>query len=873
MLKQIDFKAWIPHIIAVLLLYIVPLIYFSPAIEGYSLVQGDISSFKGMSKSTHDHRETYEEEPLWTNALFGGMPAYQVSVVYGSNLFYHIDRFVINKLFINGPHNLLCVAGICFYILMLVLGVGPWLAILGSFGFMLSSYFPILIEAGHNSKLHAIGYLPAALAGFILTYRGKLMKGGLIFAVFMSFEILSNHIQVTYYFAMMLIVFGCYFLVDAIKNKTIPDFVKRTSVIVIAGVIAILCNADMLWNTYQYTKESMRGKSELTIAPNGQKNENQTSGLDIDYLTQWSYGISETWSLIVPEIKGGASGAAEYERGRQINSYWGDQPFTSGPVYVGAFLLFLFLISFFVLDGVYRWPILISTILFFLVAWGRNAMWFTELLVDYLPLYNKFRTPSMALLIIELMVPMSAMLVLNKFYQKPELLKDKDLKKKLLIAGGSFIGVVLIIGLIPGTLFDFFSPQEMQQFDKMLAGANASQGSKMMEQIEEYRIGVVRGDAFRSIFIILLGGAISWYFIKKQQLKILAISLAVLIIGDLWMIDKRYVSNEKKRGKYERWVKLKPYYYEHLPNTADESILNGTVALKPDLGQIIEQSVSEKRKGLSVKQKSNLNYIVNNERYRVYNQNTNFRVFQINNPFNESRTSFFHKSVGGYSAVKMGNYQDFIDFYLNQELQSIIGSLKNGGQDIIQVLSERKYLNMMNTKYIIYNPDAPAIENPYAYGNAWFVQSVKLVESADEEILALKELNLDKQAVIQSAFADKIGGIKSGGNGAIELISYKDNELIYSCKANKDGFAVFSEIFYENGWNVYIDGKLTPHAKVNYILRGLNVPAGAKEIVFKFEPESFKRSSMVSLASSGLLMLLLFGFLFSQLKNLPEQKA
>ncbi len=871
MLKQIDFKAWIPHIVAVVLFYIVPLIYFSPAIEGYSLVQGDISSFKGMSKEIYDHRETYEEEPLWTNAMFGGMPAYQVSVFYGSNLLYHIDRFVINKLFIKGPHNLLFVAGICFYILMMVLGISPWLAILGSFGFMLSSYFPILIEAGHNSKLHAIAYLPAALAGFLLAYRGSMIKGGILFAVFMTFEILSNHVQVTYYFAMLLVVLGFYFLYDAIKKQLIPDFIKRSAVLVAAGVIAILCNADMLWNTYQYTQETMRGKSELTISASGEVNENQTSGLDIDYLTQWSYGLAETWSLVIPEVKGGASGAAEYERGRQINSYWGDQPFTSGPVYVGAFLLFLFIISFVVLDGVYRWPIVIATVLFFFVSWGRNTMWFTELLVDYLPMYNKFRTPSMALLIVELLVPMSAVLVIHKFYQKPELLKSKALKKKILITGGTFLGLIGVIGLMPGAFFDFFSPQELQQFDKMLAGPNAGQATNMMDQVESYRIGVVRGDAFRAIFLILIGLGISWYFIKKQNLQILALALGILILGDLWLVDKRYVKNEKKRGKYERWVKLKPYYYEHLPNKADESIINGAMNRNSELALEVQSAIAEKKKSVEASEKRNMNYIVNNEKFRVYNQNTNFRVFQINNPFNESRTSFFHKSVGGYSAVKMGRYQDFIDFYLNKEIQAIVASLREGGQDILQVFSNRKYLNMMNTRYIIYNPDAPAIENPYAYGNAWFVNTVKKVPNANEEIMALADLDLENQAVIQETFDEKIGGIKAGGNGKISLTSYKANELVYSCDVKQDAFAVFSEIYYKDGWQVYIDGKTVPHAKVNYILRGVNVPAGAQEIVFRFEPKSFKRSSMVSLASSSLLLLIILGYSVQQLRKKPEE--
>ena len=867
-----DFKKAIPHVVAIVLFYLLPLIYFSPVIEGLSMIQGDISSFKGMAKSVQDHRAVYEEEALWSDAMFAGMPAYQIATRYDSNLFHFIDRFILG-IFYSGPQMLLFLCCLGFYILLLTLKIDPWLSIVGSFAFAFSSYFPILIEAGHNSKLHAIAYLPAALAGFIQVFRGKLLQGGLIFAIFMSLEILSNHVQVTYYFALMLVIFGAYYLFEAIKNKQIPEFIRQTSVLVIAGVIALLCNAAMLYNTYKYSKETMRGKSELTINPQGTANKNITSGLDIDYLTQWSYGIGETWSLIIPDIKGGGSGAAQYERGRQINSYWGDQPFTSGPVYVGAFMLLLFVLGFFVLEGVFKWPVIISTILFMLISWGKNAMWFTELLVDYLPMYSKFRTPSMALLIVEMLVPLTAVLVLDKFVKKPDLLKDNQIKKKIMAVTGGVVLVTLMIAILPDTFFDFYSPKELTQFEQIDRGNNSGQVVKMMDSILDYRSGVVASDAFRSIFIILLSAALAFVFIKRKSVVLLAITVGIITVVDLWLVDKRYVNNEKVRGKYVRWEKKKPYFLAHLPNASDESILNNEMAKNPELNVLVAQAAQKASTGLSKEERSFKNYIITNKKYQVYNQNSNFRVFQLNNPFNESRTSFFHKSVGGYSAVKLGKYQDFIDFYLNQEIGSIGASLKNGGADILKVFSKRKYLNMLNTKYVIYKPEAPAIENPYAYGNAWFVEEVKTVSSADDEIKALAQLDLSKQAVIQSNVSEQIGGVTAGGQGTIKQTLYKANELVYSCNLTQDGFAVFSEVYYEDGWNAYIDGEIQPIAKVNYLLRGLNVPANSKEIVLRFEPKAYKITSNIGYASSALLLIGALVFLFMQVRKETTEEA
>ncbi|MCB0483744.1 MAG: hypothetical protein KDC37_04205, partial [Flavobacteriales bacterium] len=451
---KFDPKVLMPHLVAVTLFYLLPLFYFSPVTQGYSIIQGDISSFKGMAKSYVDHRETYNEEALWTDAMFSGMPAYQVAVGYFSNVLRYIDRFISIHLFWEGPHLLLFLCMVSFYILCITLSINPWLSIAGAIGFGFSSYFPILIEAGHNAKLHAIAYLPGALAGFLMVLRGNFIRGGVLFGCFMSLEILSNHIQVTYYFGLMLAIFLAFYGYDLLKQGERQRLIRALMVLIAAGSLAVLSNAAILWNTYRYAQETMRGGSALTILPGGIKNTNKTSGLDLDYLTQWSQGISETWSLLIPEVKGGGSGPIEYARGRQTNAYWGEQPFTSGPVYAGAFLVFLFLLGFFVLSGPYRWAALVSSLFFLMIAWLINRIWFTQLLADYLPMYNMFRTPSMALLILELLIPLSAVMVLSRLGNVGDFFKQKQIRKPVLYTTGILVAILLLVGMSPDSFFD-----------------------------------------------------------------------------------------------------------------------------------------------------------------------------------------------------------------------------------------------------------------------------------------------------------------------------------------------------------------------------------------------------------------------------------
>lgn len=871
---KVELKALIPHVVAIAVFYGITLFYFSPFIKGYQLKQGDIVSFKGMSKEIQDHRHTYEEEPLWTNAMFGGMPAYQVTVRYTSNLLGYLDTAF--RGFIPGPISNLFLCLLAFYILLCTLKIDPWLSMAGAIAFGLSSYFPILIEAGHNAKLHAIGYLPLVLAGMLMVYRGQLLRGGLLFGVSLSLEVFSNHVQVTYYFAGACLIILIGYLYAAIKRGDLKDFVRQNAVLGIAAVFAILSNAALLWNTYQYTQETMRGGSELTIVPGGAKNENKTSGLDLDYLTQWSYGIDESWSLLVPEIKGGASGAAEMKRGQQINAYWGDQPFTSGPVYIGAFVFLLFVLGFVLLDGYLKWSFLAVSIFFFMVAWGRNMMWFTELMANYMPMYNKFRTPSMALLVVELVAPLLAILTVKRFVDEPELLSNKEVRKKAGVTVGVVVFTLLLFAATPDSFFGFFSPQEEAQFAQMGKGANVLQVERYQEEVQDFRMGVLRGDALRSLLFIALGLAASIFFIRKRNPMALGLSLSALFLLDLWTVDKRYVNNEKVRGKYVRWEKKRGnYFIEHLPSKADESILNEEIRLNPELGSLVSQAIIEGKEKAKTEDRASEAKYVGNERFKVYNQNTNFRVYQLNNPFNESRTSFYHKSVGGYSAVKLGRYQDLIDFYLHRQKQAIISELENGGVNINNVLREQHILNMLNTKYIIYNQNADAIRNPFALGNAWFVGKVELAENADDEIQKLGAIDPRTTVVIDKRYQDQLSSVNfvNGMVGSVEMTNYKANELSYKTKNESKGFVVFSEIYYKRGWNAYVDGAEVPIIRVNYLMRGVEVPGGDHEVVLKFEPKDYSVSMGVGYASSGIMLFLVLLLFFNEFKARNAVKA
>jgi hypothetical protein len=806
-MKNIPIKGAIPYVAAIVLFVVLSLAFLSPLLEGKVLRQDDTIRFKGMSKEISDFREATGEEPLWTNAMFSGMPAYQISTKYKANLTRYIDK--IFRLGLPHPADMVFLYMLGFFILLVVLGVNPWLAIVGSIAYGFSSYFLIILEAGHNSKAHAIGYMAPALAGMILAYRGKYLPGGILTLLFLSLEIRAGHPQITYYLMLLVLVLGITEFVGALRTKTLPHFLKATGILVVVAVIAVLTHITNLWATYEYGNYSIRGKSELTS-----QQENRTSGLDKDYATQWSYGIAETGTLIIPNFHGGASngklstGSNTYKaliennipRGqaeeliRNMPTYWGTQPFTSGPVYIGAIVMFLFVFGLILIKGNFKWWLLAGAILSVLLAWGKNFMPLTDFFLMYFPGYNKFRAVSMTLVIAELAIPILAFVALNEVFKSK---KDdgrllRALKLSLYITGG----FVLLFILLPGLFFGFESAGDAQ--------LKQAYPEWLIQAIMDDRQRILRLDAFRSLVFIVLSAAVIWAFVKGKLKSSYAIGLlALFTLVDMWTVGKRYLTTDDfvSKSKVER-----PYPM----SKASEVILKDK-----------------------------------DPNYRVMN----FTV----DPFADASTSYYHKSIGGYHGAKLRRYQELYDHYVKQ----------NFNLDV---------LNMLNTKYFIQpdNNNRPSVlPNSEAFGNAWFVQDYLMVEDADEEIDALGKVDLETTAVIDKRFKPLLEGFAPtiDSTAAIKLIEYAPNHLTYQANTSKDQLVVFSEIYYKKGWNAYFDGTPVPHFRVNYVLRGMVLPAGRHLVEFKFEPKVYRVGERISFASSLLVILLVVGYGFYEIRK------
>ena len=816
-MNNISLKGIIPYVTAIVIFIIISLVYLSPLLEGKKLKQDDITRHKGMSKEVSDFREQTGEEALWTNSMFSGMPAYQISVRYKSNLVQYIDK--IFRLGLPHPAGYVFLYMIGFFIMLIVLKVDPWLSIVGAIAFGFSSYFFIIIEAGHNSKAHAIGYMAPVLAGVILTYRGKYIAGGILTMLFLALELKAGHPQISYYLFLLLLVFGIVKFVDTIKTKKYTPFAISTAIVIIAGLIAVLTNVTSLWATYEYGKYTIRGKSELTT-----NQENKTSGLDKDYATQWSYGVNETWSLLVPNANGGSSrpiGLNENvlnkvdpqykEYVANASQYFGNQPFTSGPVYAGALIIFLFIYGLFIVRGPIKWWLLAGTILSIMLAWGKNFMPLTEFFLDYFPGYNKFRAVSMTLVIAELTIPLMAILALDKVLTEPSFINRKIelLKFKinpLYLSVVLTAGVSLLFALVPDVFVNFISDQEIASIaqQKNNSPEYAKQIVEYYDNIEIARRSILKTDAFRSFIFIILGVAAIWAFGKsklKKNYTILIIGLLVLV--DMWTVDKRYLNNDNfvSNSKIER-----PFS----KSAVDEFILKDV-----------------------------------DQNYRVLNLTVD--------PFADASTSYYHKSIGGYHGAKLRRYQELYDHQIKGKFNMSV-------------------INMLNTKYII---QADENKRPSAYpnmgylGNAWFVEEVQFVKNADEELAALDSFDPKKTAVVDERFSNILKGFSlvSDSLAQIKLIDYKPNHLQYQTNTQKDQLAVFSEIYYDKGWNVYIDDVLVPHFRANYVLRAMVVPAGKHKIDFKFEPKVYVVGEKISFASSLLLILMVLGYGFYKIRN------
>ena len=876
-------KSLLRHLLAIGIFIAVSFIYFYPALEGYTLKMGDISNWKGMSKEISDYRQIFGDEPLWTNSMFGGMPAFQISVKYSMNLINYLYRAILS---LPSVVNFLFLYALGFYILLCSLKIEYKISIVGALVFALSSYFLIIIGAGHVSKAVAIGFMAPILAGFILTYNGKIWRGLGLVGIAMALELRANHLQITYYLGFVLLAYVIAEFYRAYRHQTLPVFIRRSSALGIILFVAILTNSGNLYNTLTYSKYTTRGSSKLTLKADGKSNDDiKTSGLDRDYITAWSYGKEESLSFIIPDVKGGATGRIENDPGimkgvssqyrsfvTQNNRYWGDQSFTSGPVYLGIVVFYLFLLGMFSLRSKFKWVILWLVLLTLFLSWGKNMMWFTNLFLDYIPGYNKFRAVTIILVLIELLVPLLAFIFLNRAYLSPSVFKDKfkifgkEIGTKFIVVSSSFAFLLIALYLFPKTFLSFFSDQELNYFTNAIKGNNASQVTASMNALETGRINIFKADAIRSIAFLV----ISFIVLMLYKSKTLTNNLTVIILGlimiiDLWAVDKRYLNNDKTRGKYVSWEKKKQNKQAFLPSKADLSVLNRELNFnidKPELKELVEKAIVQETEDAKaageLKGKLSENQL-NNIKFRTLNFNSDFRVLNISvSTFNDASTSYFFKSIGGYHGAKLKIYQELIEFEIQPEVQELLNRLKNGVKPHL-AFKDMNALNMLNAQYLIYNPDAEPVENPNALGEAWFVGNIKWVDTPDEEILSIKEINPATTAIIRQEYEDRFNGydLLVSEENTIVQTEYRPNKLTYKASIVNQQFAVFSEIWYPKGWVATIDGKETEIIRVNYVLRGLSIPPGDHTIVFSFEPPGYQAANIVSFASS--LVLLLFG--------------
>ncbi|NND77492.1 MAG: YfhO family protein [Flavobacteriales bacterium] len=888
MLKTILVKNW-PHLAALALFIALSLAYFSPILEGKALQTHDITQYKGMSKEIVDHRIMENEEALWTNAMFGGMPAYQISVKHNSNLLSKVKSFL--KFGLPHPAFLVFMYMLGFYILLLAFKADPLLAIVGAIAFGFSSYYFVIIDAGHNSKAAAIGYMAPALAGIVLTLRGKYLFGAAITALFLGLEIAANHLQITYYLGIMVlfIIIGYFF--QAIKDKTLPTFIKSAGFLAGAAVLALLCNLSLIWTTFEYGAHTTRGTSELTINPDGSSNEEiRTSGLNKKYVTDWSYGREETLTFLIPNAKGGASATIRSvdrsltkdvdRRFKQnienSNHYWGDQSITSGPVYFGILICYLFLLGMIFIRGHLKWAIVATVILTVFLGWGRNFMPLTEFFLDYIPGYNKFRAVTIILSITGFAVALLAILALKNIIDRQD--EFEKHWKPIAIVSGVFILFMTMLTVIPDTFLDFVSTAEQNSFLEQIEN-NPEQESIIADYVNELkdvRIGIFKQDAAIRLFMLIIGVLLVLGFIKKKIGRVALLSiLGVMVLLDLWSVDKRYLNNGKRTNGQTRWVKKDKIKTEILPKSCDLAILQAERQTIDDFDNALNDRVEAYQEEYN--EKGNVKGKLKDAiALSTVNALTNYRVANLTNPFNESRTSYFHKSIGGYHGAKLGRYQELIEFHISSDLQKAFAALQSNGtaQALIQPQEPIHILNMLNTKYVIYdanNEKIPPLPNPNALGNAWFVNDVVWVANANEEIVKLGEIDPSETLLVDERFKGTLKG--EGGEGTIELVEYKPNYLSYKSSSTNGGTVVFSEIYYPEGWQAFIDGKEVEHVRGNYVLRVLDVPAGERDIEFKYQPRSFKLGGMVSLISSGLLLLTFLGLGYKYFRDKQKLEA
>ena len=813
-------KKFLPDVLAVVLFAVISVAYFFPAdIEGKILYQHDVAAGKGIGREMAEHREKTGEVTRWMNSVFSGMPTYQTAPEYGSTkgLGTVMDAY---HLFL--PENVWYVFAylLGFYILLRAFNFRQSLAALGSILWAFSSYFLIIIAAGHIWKVMALAYLPPMIAGIVLAYRSKYLLGTIVTAIFAAFEINANHVQMTYYFLFVILFMVIAYLIDAVRKKQLAHFWKATAACAVGALIGVCLNLSNLYHTWEYSKESMRGKSELVKKDAANQS---ASGLDRDYITAWSYGIGETWTLLVPNAKGGASvplsqnetamAKADYNFTpiyQQLGQYWGEQPGTSGPVYVGAFVLMLFVLGLFIVKGPMKWALLAATVLSVLLAWGKNFMPFTDFFIDYVPMYSKFRTVASILVIAEFTIPLLAMLALKRIVDEPDVLTRNI--KWFYVSFALTGGVALLFALFPSLFFsDFISSQEM----KALMSLPQEYVTPVMENLREMRRAVFTADSWRSFFIILIG-ALCLLLFKAKKLKAgyMVGALAVLCLIDLWQVDKRYLNNDM-------------FVYESVREAPIEMT---------DADRLILQDTTDLR---------------------------NFRVLNLaSNTFNENETSYYHNSIGGYHAAKLRRYQDVIDYYIAPEMQRLMPAVADAGGDMAKVNGDSIFpvLNMLNARYFILplqDGKTVPLLNPYVHGPAWFVDKLTYVDNANGEIEALGKMDLRHEAVADKRFEPVLKtAARQDSTSRVKLVSYMSNSLKYDVSSAEGGVIVFSEVYYP-GWTATVDGKPADLGRVNYLLRAVNVAPGKHTVELTFHPKSVTATETVAYVSYAVLLLLI----------------
>ena len=826
-------KEYLPDLLVVIIFAVISFAYFFPAdVDGRILYRHDVSAGRGAGQETAEYHERTGKVSRWTNATFSGMPTYQTAPSYKS---VSVLNQAVKAYHLWLPENVWYVFAylLGFYILLRAYDFRRALAVLGSIIWAFSSYFFIIIAAGHIWKVMALAYLPPLIAGIVLSYRGKYLWGFIVTAIFAAFEVDANHVQMTYYYLFIILFMIIAYLVDAVRKKTMKQFMKATAVCAAGALIGVLMNISNLYHTWQYAQESMRGKSELV-----KKNAaNQTdSGLDRDYITQWSYGVDETWTLLVPNTKGGASVplAANTEAMKiadpnfmqiyqQLGQYWGEQPGTSGPVYVGAFVLMLFVLGLFIVKGPTKWALLAATVLSVLLSWGRNFMPFTNFFLDYIPMYSKFRTVASILVIAEFTIPLLAMMTLKKIVDEPDILTKKI--KYVYISFGLTAGIALLFALMPTLFFsDFISSSEMQA----LKSIPAEYLTPLLSNLRSIRESIFTADCWRSFWIIVIGTlCIFLYKMKKLRVEFMMIAITVLCLADMWQVNKRYLND----------------------------------------GMFVEKSVREQAQPMT-----------QTDRQILQDKALDYRVLNFaSNTFNENETSFYHKSIGGYHAAKLRRYQELIDAYISPEMQKTMPAIVQAGGDMTKVNGNSIFpvLNMLNAKYFIVplqSNQTVAIQNPYVYGNAWFVDKITYVKNANEELDGLGKLDLRHEAIADARFRSQLGESKAQDSTSIvKITAYEPNQLTYDVRSATGGIVVFSEIFYPE-WTATVDGKAVELGRVNYVLRALNVDKGHHTVVLTFDPKSVKQTETVAYLSYGVLLLVvLLGVYFKRKEDKKSQ--